>query len=299
MIDTELAKKHTSVNILSWNLNNAEVAKYHVISKAFDDWDAHIVLIQEFGEWQGGDKVDQWEACLHKFEWHWNLQDITDVWEEKIVEEYAETWVQNRDEVFQQVKKNTSVLGRGMAIGVRKDLNAIVQRKAKVNRRAFGIVLGVSNKRLEIWNVYQESGRRVGVQQRQVNVIASINEKIMDKRVPIVIGGDWNWVIRNEQEWLGTKSAPTNKELKNLLKTLGMVDIMAMQNPDDNRKTRAGISRLDKWVTRKSNLEVFLSTDIKWHKRYRITTQLRSCGKSNGKKPNTKLRINKRRWSPR
>jgi hypothetical protein len=86
---------------------------------------------------------------------------------------------------------------------------------------------------------------------------------MMNKRVPVIIGGDWNWVIRNEQEWVGTKSAPTNKELKNLLKTLGMVDVMATQNPEDRRKTRAGVSRLDKWVTRKTDLGNFLRTDIK------------------------------------
>ena len=143
-------QKHDKVNILSWNINNAEVGKYNAIETEIKKWNTQIVLIQEFGDWQGGDKVEQWEACLHRFEWHWNLQDIKDIWEEKIVEEHAESWVHDKVGIFKQIKNNTSIAGRGMAIGIRKDMNARVHKKTIVDRRAFGLVLPVNHKRLEM-----------------------------------------------------------------------------------------------------------------------------------------------------
>ena len=95
-----------------------------------------MVLIQEFGDWQDGEKIEVWETTLDTYQWYWNLQDVTEVWEERIVEELAEVWERNKVEAFQQVERNTSVLGRGMAIGVRKDLSAIIQKNMVVDRRA-------------------------------------------------------------------------------------------------------------------------------------------------------------------
>ena len=102
MTDKEVIIRHDRVNILSWNINNVEATKYQNIGKLLEEWNCHIVLIQEFGEWKDGDKAEQWEACLHNFRWHWNLQDMAEVWEEKIVEEYAEMWIQECSNVNEE-----------------------------------------------------------------------------------------------------------------------------------------------------------------------------------------------------
>ena len=84
----------------------------------------------------------------------------------------------------------------------------------------------------------------------------------MAERTALLIGGDWNWVIADDVEWQGKASPPTNKGLKILLKTNGLVDIRRYLKPGDRTKTRGDVSRLDKWIGLGTFKELWISTEI-------------------------------------
>ena len=210
---------------------------------------------------RGGPKQKEWEEALPEYQFVWNLLKEDDHKIGEITKKYGKAIEEGRITEAQvtMATKRLNPMATGMFIAVHNASGLTVSTVRKF-RRAMGITVKQGKITHEIWNLYNHQARNNQQRGKQAKLVT----KILDNRMgqcPITIGGDWNWVIKDTTEWDSNTVAPTNGQLKKVLKRATMVDIQRDLNPADKRKTR-GHSRLDKWVGRIRDKVLWRRIDI-------------------------------------